>query len=77
LGYKAQLLEFVELKIGLQFLEKKQDVLFLMLEAQNWYASRNFPIGSPIEIWKKSQPLQQHVKNDPNSRINDCQKEIF
>jgi hypothetical protein len=28
----------------------------------------------PIKLWKKSQPLQQHVKNDHNNKRNDCPK---
>jgi len=31
----------------------------------------------PIKVWKKSQPLWQHVKNDHNNRRNACQKETF
>jgi hypothetical protein len=35
MGYKVQFLEFVEVKKGLNFLETRQGVLFLILEVQN------------------------------------------
>ncbi len=54
--YKAQLLEFVEVKIGLQFLERKQDVLFLVLEAQNWFASKSLSISHQLKFGKNRNP---------------------
>lgn len=42
LGYKAQVLDFVEVRKGLWFLETKQGFLFLVLKAQNHIVSRIF-----------------------------------
>jgi hypothetical protein len=42
LGYKTQLLKFVEVSKGLWFLEIKQGVLFLVLEVQSFIISRFF-----------------------------------
>jgi len=38
---------------------------------------KEFFNSPPIKVWKKSQTLQQHVKNDHNCRKNVYQKELF
>jgi hypothetical protein len=68
-----QLLEFVEV-FGFWFLEIRQGVLFLVLEVQS-SLFQDFFNRPPIKVWKKSQPLQQHMNHYHKIRKNACQKE--
>jgi hypothetical protein len=43
-------------EIGLQFLERKQDILFLVLEAQNWFASKSLSISQQLKFGKNRNP---------------------
>jgi hypothetical protein len=59
---------------GFWFLEIRQGVLFLVLEVQS-SLFQDFSNHPPIKVWKKSQPLQQHMNNYHKIRKNACQKE--